>query len=354
MIRRIQLSLNESNTGKLDKLSRVMLEALRVLNAYIDVLWATKETNKFAVIELETWLSARMQQCLSKQAGETVRSQRAKRNKTKPVIRKETLNLDERFLSFTEDTNSFDFWVKLGSLGERIILHLPCRKHKHLLGFRDAGWALRKGGRLRHNERGWFLDVYMEKEAATLRTEGLELGLDSGYKKLLAGSDGSVHDAGVQAIYEKITRKRQGSKAFNRALTERDHKINQTVNRMDLSGVRAVVVEDLKSVKTGSHGRFRKEFNNKLSRWRYSQCLAKLQSVCEVSGISFKKVDPAYTSQTCSLCGFVDKASRNGEAFCCTKCGMTMDADINAAKNILMRGVYSPPPVKESYNDLPF
>lgn len=353
MIRRIQLSLNEANTGKLQQLDRVMDESLRVLNAYVDVLWATKVTNKFASIRIETWLSARLQQCLLKQAVETVKSQRKKYHKTKPEIKKATLNLDARFLTFSEDVNSFDFWIKLSSLGDKIVVNLPSNKHKHLLGYRGDGWELRKSGRLRRTAKGWFLDAYMEKEPPTAVAIGSEIGLDTGYKKLLACSDGKVYDTGLQAAYEKIVRKKQGSRAFKKALTERDQKINQSVNLIDFSKVKTVVVEDLKSVKVGSKGKFRKEFNNKLSRWSYNQCLARLQSVCEVKGIGYIRVDPSYTSQTCSLCGFVDKTSRKGELFCCTKCGMEMDADINAAKNILMRGVYSPPPVEECHG-LPF
>ena len=46
-----------------------------------------------------------------------------------------------------------------------------------------------------------------------------------------------------------------------------------------------------------------------------------------------------YTSQTCSCCGFVDKASRPSQSeFCCTKCGFALNADVNAAKNILAAG----------------
>jgi IS605 OrfB family transposase len=346
------LSLNEANTGKLAQLDRVMTEALRVLNGYIDVLWATKSTNKFASIKLETWLTARLQQCMLKQAAEVVKSQRKKVHKTQPVVTKRTINLDERFLSFAEDVNSFDFWVKIASLGNKIIVNLPADKHRHFNSHRTGGWTMRKAGRLRQNSRGWFLDVYMEKDAPAVKTSGSAVGLDTGYKKLLADSNGAVHDVGLEAVYEKIARKKQGSKAFDRALIERDQKINQTINQMDLAQVKTLVVEDLKSVKSGSRGRMRKDFNNKLQRWSYPKVLGKLQSVCEVQGIDFKKVDPAYTSQTCSACGFVDKASRKGGGFCCTKCGMQMDADVNAAKNILMRGAYSPP--SGQCNEIPF
>ena len=51
-------------------------------------------------------------------------------------------------------------------------------------------------------------------------------------------------------------------------------------------------------------------------------------------------VDPAHTSQACSACGAVDAASRISRSqFVCTNCGRMADADVNAAQNILARGV---------------
>jgi putative transposase len=51
-------------------------------------------------------------------------------------------------------------------------------------------------------------------------------------------------------------------------------------------------------------------------------------------------VNPAYTSQTCSLCGCVDARSRLSQSeFCCVACGHVDNADINAAKNILNKGL---------------
>jgi putative transposase len=46
-------------------------------------------------------------------------------------------------------------------------------------------------------------------------------------------------------------------------------------------------------------------------------------------------VDPAYTSQCCSACGHVDRKSRESQAvFRCTACNFTLNADVNAARNI--------------------
>lgn len=51
------------------------------------------------------------------------------------------------------------------------------------------------------------------------------------------------------------------------------------------------------------------------------------------------KVDPRFTSQTCSYCGAVDSRSRKSQAsFVCSSCGFRANADHNAALNILHRG----------------
>ena len=110
----------------------------------------------------------------------------------------------------------------------------------------------------------------------------------------------------------------------------------------NLSNVKHVVVEDLKGVKTGSNGKIRKQFNNKLQRWSYPKVINKLERFCEENRVLLTKEEPAYTSQLCSVCGAVDKANRKGELYQCSSCGNVMDADYNAAINILHRGAYSP------------
>ncbi len=53
------------------------------------------------------------------------------------------------------------------------------------------------------------------------------------------------------------------------------------------------------------------------------------------------KVDPKYTSQTCNECGHISKENRKSQdKFVCTACGHCANADINAAKNILVRGIH--------------
>ena len=48
-----------------------------------------------------------------------------------------------------------------------------------------------------------------------------------------------------------------------------------------------------------------------------------------------EKIKPHFTSQHCSACGQVDRRSRESQArFRCTACGFTLNADVNAARNI--------------------
>jgi putative transposase len=50
-------------------------------------------------------------------------------------------------------------------------------------------------------------------------------------------------------------------------------------------------------------------------------------------------VNPRYTSQRCSACGYIAAANRVQQAlFSCGACGYSYHADVNAARNILAAG----------------
>lgn len=72
-----------------------------------------------------------------------------------------------------------------------------------------------------------------------------------------------------------------------------------------------------------------------LSTWSYYELQTMIKYKSERVGIKVRYVNPAYTSQTCSVCGNVDKNNRlTQEQFECTKCGFKLNADHNAAINI--------------------
>ena len=69
----------------------------------------------------------------------------------------------------------------------------------------------------------------------------------------------------------------------------------------------------------------------------------KLAWKCQKYGTEFTKVDPSYTSKTCSNCGTVNhNLTLKDRTFVCPECGSVLDRDINAAVNIAAKGVCYP------------
>ena len=210
------------------------------------------------------------------QALHIVKSQRKKKCKVKPVFNKQTLDLDSRFIEIIQDEKSstFDLWVKFKT-GDRNTIYLPTKKHKQFLKFVKGGWALKKSGRLRILPNNHImLDVYFEKEMSQVKCiNKVDIGLDIGYKKLAVLSNKQVIGKDLEKKINKITRKLQGSKAFKRALIERNDYINREIKKIPFDEINTLVVEDLKNVKYKSKGKISKVFMNKLQRWVYSYLL---------------------------------------------------------------------------------
>ena len=81
-------------------------------------------------------------------------------------------------------------------------------------------------------------------------------------------------------------------------------------------------------------GKSSKTMRKWLSAWSYSDLEEKLIYKCQMNGIRVEFVDARYTSQKCSVCKTIDKASRKGNRYVCRHCGSNMHADTNAAINI--------------------
>lgn len=342
MIRSVKISLKYANTNKQEQLNILFNEVLRVKQLYIDQLWKSEnKLCKFVDFKVNSWLSARMLQNIGKQALETVKSQRKRKKKTKPVCKSDSFSLDSRFTDIKFDINSFDIWLKLSSIGNKLILKLPSKKHICFTKYND--WKLKNTIQLCKENNKIYAKLLFEKEKALLKETGNIIGIDIGYKDLIVSSDKQVLGSELEKIYKKISNRRQSSKAFKRALIERDNLIGKSVNSLRLDNVKELVAENLKNVKkdTRKKKKLTKKFTNKLQRWSYSKVLNKLSRICEEKGILFTKINPAYTSQKCSVCGEICKSNRKGKVYKCS-CGNVMDADLNAAINISHMGVYSP------------
>ena len=81
------------------------------------------------------------------------------------------------------------------------------------------------------------------------------------------------------------------------------------------------------------------------AKWHHIWAFRRLYEYVEYKGpeqgVSVEQVEPNHTSQRCSRtdCGFTHEDNRDGEQFCCLKCGYEVNADYNAAKNVGIRYV---------------
>jgi IS605 OrfB family transposase len=80
-----------------------------------------------------------------------------------------------------------------------------------------------------------------------------------------------------------------------------------------------------------------RRFNRKLGGWAYAQLESFLKYKCEEVGRRIVLVPPEYTSKDCSRCGA--RGVRKGSEFVCHSCGSSLNADLNAARNIAYRGM---------------
>ncbi len=362
MIKSTKSSLKFTNTGKRGRLNEFIAEYRRVVSGFVDILWTENKVSLFIPKEttskIDTWLSARAIQCAGKQASGIVRGTKKKQEKrlwkindfnkkgmfkrarelqaiydyvtvSKPSINNVEPELDSRFVKIDLDNEtSFDGWLSLSSLGNKIHLTIPFKKHRHFNKMLDKG-VLKSGIRLGKSVVTFMFDI----PDPVSETGDKTLGVDIGQTSTLSCSDGQQigadsHGHTFRTISESLARKQKGSKSFGRKVTHRTNFINWSINQLNLSGIGRVNIEDIKNMYKG------RNMPRVMKHWNYAELFDKLESKVSDAGVQIEKRSPTYTSQRCSRCGWVRKANRKGKVFKCTSCGFTHDADLNASLNL--------------------
>lgn len=103
-----------------------------------------------------------------------------------------------------------------------------------------------------------------------------------------------------------------------------------------------IILEDFKVNKLVKNKQNSKEtnknkqnFNRNLINIGINELITQIKYKSKWSGKNVIKVNPAYTSQKCSKCGYIDKNNRKTQKkFVCLSCGYTSNADFNAANNV--------------------
>ena len=271
-----------------------------------------------------------------------------------PELKNIVITLDQRLVDFQEGNNSFDEFIRIKlpyfreNKKRAITVNVPLKQHKQSLKFND--WNRKKSIGLSNIDGKLTITLFYEKEEVKKR-EGNVIGIDMGYKKLISSSDGRYYGIDLKKVYEDISRKIRGSKNYKQLLQQKKNLINLETKRFvnDHKDYGVFKIEELKNIKLGKSGKF----INKMQYWSATQVASRLSMLSEEEGFLLLKVDPAYTSQTCSNCGCIDGRSRDRESFKCVKCGIEIDADFNASINISHRGEYNPSTSK-TYKSIKF
>lgn len=98
-----------------------------------------------------------------------------------------------------------------------------------------------------------------------------------------------------------------------------------------------ISLEELKGIR--QRARPRKPPRVTLHSWAFAQLGDFIVYKAERAGVPVVFIGPAYTSPRCCECGHIDKNNRASQAlFTCRNCGVVVQADRNASRNIARRG----------------
>ena len=181
------------------------------------------------------------------------------------------------------------------------------------------------------------------------RSEGNVMGVDLGIKcpAVSYDSNGKIRFYGngrrnkyMRRHYACLRKKLQKAKHVDavkrikdkeqRIMRDIDHKISKNIVKTAVAhDVKIIKLERLSNIRSAT--RTSRKNNHSLHNWSFYRLAMFIEYKAKLAGITVEYVDPAYTSQTCPVCGHVHHA--NDRNYVC-KCGFHVHRDVLGAMNI--------------------
>jgi len=210
---------------------------------------------------------------------------------------------------------------------------------------------------LKRRNRKWYVCLQLElTDPVVTAHPGPAVGIDMGLHSLLALSDGATVDnprwlrsslAKLRVAQRRMARRKKGSHRRRKAAEQvarlherianqrRDFWHKLTRQLVDTYGL--IALEDLTLAFLTA--------NHHLALSAHDAGLGEFQQLlaykAENAGTQVVTVNPAYTSQVCSGCGVMVEKDLSVRVHRCPDCGLTLDRDVNAARNVLSLAVES-------------
>ncbi len=199
-------------------LDELMDEDSRLTKIFIDNFWDADyrqaDLKKEVTNQPESWLSARMRQCAAREAlGMVNGAQEAalslEKEAIKPTHTAQKMTLSAQCVLIEDDVNSFDLWLTLYAIGNKIKLHLPLRKHRQMNKFRLWNRATTV---IIHRA---YVQFSYETETGSKVTSGSLVGIDVGINHLLVTRDKDFLGSEVKELIANSSAKNKGQKPIS-------------------------------------------------------------------------------------------------------------------------------------------
>ncbi len=263
--------------------------------------------------------------------------------------------------------SSYDYWIKLSTLEKGKKIYLPLTTNSYFEGINgeiknfvqiNFGQDIDKidGNRAvsSSNKTDYKMDICLIKdiEKNEYQPKMDKLALDLGLNNLFATNLGELYGRNFSKLLKKYdeiitllgknrqkqklrTLSKRYKKLINKIKSYLKNEINRVINKIISNNQpKEIIVERLNFTSP----KLSKKLNRMLSNFGKKIIEEKFKSINEKYRIIITQINPAYTSQECSKCGYIAKKNRKSqETFICGFCGKKQNADINASKNILAR-----------------
>ena len=274
----------------------------------------------------------------------------------KPSFSRINMVVDQRAATVraADEASSFPLWLRLSTMKRGRRIEIPLKAHDY---FNARPGTRKKTVQVNERDGRIFVGIVTDMAVASdaqkkaYHPRCAEIGLDYGLRTLFGTDQGDllgqgflrqlhVYDARISrlAAYRQTHGLRTRSPRYDREVRRMrgflQTEIGRVLNRLvDVQRPARIVVEKL-NFRNPNLSRRMKRLVTNAGRRIIEQ---KLTDLHERYGIEIEYVNPAYSSQECSACRYVDAKNRAGERFSCRWCGRTLHVDVNASRNLRTR-----------------